>query len=278
MVDPILICTDLDRTLIPNGDSPEPDDARPRFRKLVARPEVTLAYVSGRHKGLVEEAIADYTLPQADFVISDVGTTIYVVNEGRWDIWQEWHDEIAPDWGGLCHADLLDLFSDIGELDLQEAEKQNIFKLSYYVELSVDKGRLLSRMQERLVQQGVRASLVWSIDDPRQVGLLDVLPEGATKLHAIRFLMQKKRFSPARTVFSGDSGNDIPVLASDIRSTLVANASEAVREEALYMAELYGHLPSLYLARGTGPGHNGNYADGILEGIHHFIPDLAESC
>ncbi|MDX2457494.1 MAG: hypothetical protein QNL87_08310 [Gammaproteobacteria bacterium] len=42
------------------------------------------------------------------------------------------------------------------------------------------------RMQALLQDCGVRASLIWSIDDLRQVRLLDVLPAGATKLYLVR--------------------------------------------------------------------------------------------
>ena len=38
----ILICTDLDRTLLPNGKQPESPGARAAFTRLVSRPEVTL--------------------------------------------------------------------------------------------------------------------------------------------------------------------------------------------------------------------------------------------
>ncbi|NNJ94540.1 MAG: haloacid dehalogenase, partial [Halobacteria archaeon] len=79
MSGPLLICTDLDRTLIPNGPQSESPAARERFSELAARPEVTLAYVSGRHRALIERAIVNYRLPLPDFVIGDVGTTIYRV-------------------------------------------------------------------------------------------------------------------------------------------------------------------------------------------------------
>ena len=57
MLERLLICTDLDRTLIPNGTQPESSGARDHFATLVDRPEVTLAYVSGRHRALVKAAI-----------------------------------------------------------------------------------------------------------------------------------------------------------------------------------------------------------------------------
>ena len=84
MTKPILICTDLDRTLLPNGKQPESPGARAGFRRLVSRPEITLAYVSGRHRRLVEDAIREYELPLPDWVIGDVGTTIYQVHATEW--------------------------------------------------------------------------------------------------------------------------------------------------------------------------------------------------
>ena len=44
----LLLCTDLDRTLIPNGPQPESAQAREHFARFAAHPQVTLAYVSGR--------------------------------------------------------------------------------------------------------------------------------------------------------------------------------------------------------------------------------------
>jgi hypothetical protein len=87
----ILLATDLDRTLIPNGAAPESPGARQRFARVASRPEVMLAYVSGRHRALVEEAIAEYHLPLPDLVIGDVGTTIYQLQDGDWREWPDWH-------------------------------------------------------------------------------------------------------------------------------------------------------------------------------------------
>ena len=63
----LLLCTDLDRTLLPNGPQPESPGARMRFARLAARPEVTLVYVTGRHRKLVEKVIGLYRLPLPDF-------------------------------------------------------------------------------------------------------------------------------------------------------------------------------------------------------------------
>ena len=104
---------------------------------------------------------------------------------------------------------------------------------------------------------------------------MDVLPERATKYHAVRFIMLQNGFSDRRTVFAGDSGNDIPALTSGLQAVLVHNAGEAVRTEALNAMQSKGMSERLYTATGKFLGMNGNYAAGVLEGLAHFIPETA---
>lgn len=273
MTAPLLICTDLDRTLIPNGPQSESAAARSHFSTLAARPEVTLAYVTGRHRALIERAIVNYRLPVPDFVIGDVGTTIYRVGPDQ--LWQKqtaWEDEISKDWGGKSHADLKALSVDIPALRPQERTKQNDYKLSYYVPLHIDRNTLSAMINARLKASGVTARLIWSVDEPTGIGLLDILPARASKYHALEALMQLHDFGYADTVFCGDSGNDIEVLISPIPSVLVANGQPQVRELATKLAAQGGHSGQLYIAQGKFHGMNGNYSAGILEGIAHYHP------
>ena len=272
----LLLCTDLDRTLLPNGEQPESPQARRRFSALASHPEITLVFVSGRDRDRVERAITNYRLPQPDFVISDVGTRIYDLRNGDWEQWPHWQEEIAPDWNGRSHQQLSELLGDFNELRLQELSKQSTFKLSYYAPLYVDRQRLNSDINGRLRQIGIDASLVWSVDEPAGIGLLDVLPKRATKLHAVEFLQASLGISQADTLFAGDSGNDLPVLASPLPSVLVANAMPSVVAEALAAAKAAGNAAALYLARGDFLGMNGNYSAGILEGVGYYHPQLVE--
>lgn len=269
----ILICTDLDRTLLPNGSQPESPKARHYFNRLISRSEITLAYVSGRNRELVQEAIREYRLPVPDWVVGDVGTTIYRIEAGSWQPWPQWEQEIAPAWRGLTGMELRPLFTDLPNLRLQEESKQNRFKLSYYLSLPMDIQTLQTEMTHRLRARGIAASLIFSTDENASIGLLDVLPKKATKLHALEFLMQRQGFELARTVFAGDSGNDLPVLISAIPSVLVANASSEVVEQAENLARQQGTLSTLYLAQGNFLGMNGNYSAGILEGVGHYLPE-----
>jgi HAD superfamily hydrolase (TIGR01484 family) len=270
----LLICTDLDRTLLPNGFSPESPDARAWFNKLAALPEITLAYVTGRDRKLVRDAIEKYSIPMPDFVIGDVGSSIYVCRQGDWRHWSDWQTHIAQDWGDYGHSDLAALLDGIPGLQLQEESKQNTYKLSYYAEVHANDKDLLAELQKKLQENNIEAGLIWSVDEPAGRGLLDVLPACATKRHAIEFLMEKQGYGLDNTVFSGDSGNDLPVLISPIHSILVKNASDDVKREVQHMAITAGTESALYLAQGCYKGMNGNFAAGILEGLAHYHPEI----
>lgn len=276
MRDGLLICSDLDRTLIPNGPQAESPGARRRFALLAARPEVTLTYVTGRHRALVEEAMSAYRLPVPDYVISDVGTTIYRVGaEREWERLEHWESKIAADWSGRSHGQLLAMLKDFPILRLQERSKQNRLKLSYYLPLYQDIDSLSVRIRERLEGEGVKARLVWSVDDIADIGLLDVLPASASKQHAIEALSQELGFSLENTVFCGDSGNDMEVLVSPIPAVLVANSRADVVGLARELAAEAGTLDQLYVAAGGYMGMNGNYSGGMLEGIAHYHPRIS---
>lgn len=269
----ILLCCDLDRTLLPNGEQQESPEARPLLRRLGQCPQLALAYVSGRDRSLLLDAIHAYDLPVPDYAIGDVGTTLYRIEHGQWEPWHAWEDQIRPDWADHTGDALAAVLQGLDRLRPQEPEKQNTFKLSYYAPYDSDRDALLAEVEARLQALGVRASLIWSIDEPRGLGLLDVLPASATKYHAIRFLMKQEGFAESRTVFAGDSGNDLPVLTSGLQSVLVRNASPAVREEALAQVRARGLADRLYIARGGFLGMNGHYAAGVLEGLAHFLPE-----
>lgn len=269
----ILLATDLDRTLLPNGPQPESPEARPRFRRFVARPEVVLVYITGRHRALVEQAMADYDLPLPDFVIGDVGTSVYAMEGNEWQLDRFWSQRLADDWRHCRQTDLAGQLEDLLPLRLQEPDRQTPYKLSYYAEATENPEPLLRQVRERLGRSKAHCNIVWSVNETTSTGLLDILPVSASKLHALEFLQRQLKIPLERTVFAGDSGNDIEVLESEVPAVLVANAQESVRAAAVDRAAALGNSGRLYLARGDLPDLNGNYAAGILEGVAHYIPE-----
>jgi HAD superfamily hydrolase (TIGR01484 family) len=271
----ILICTDLDRTLLPNGPQPESPNARPRFRTLAARPEVSIAYVTGRHRELVLEAIDEYDIPIPDFLIGDVGTSIYHVADD-WTPRADWSHHIAASWNGQGPEVLASLLQDIDGLLIQEPAKQGPNKLSYYTPEDWDRDGLLPVIEQRLKDNEIATNLIWSLDENTGTGLLDVLPATASKHSAIEFLMRNEGFTQANTVCSGDSGNDLAMLTGPLQAVLVANATAEVRAEAEALVEAAGTQSLLYQARGDFRGMNGYYSAGILEGVAHYLPETLE--
>lgn len=269
----ILLGCDLDRTIIPNGLQKESPPARPLLRRIARCSHIYLAYVSGRDQKLILDAIEEFYLPEPDYAIGDVGTTLYRIINGNWQLSHDWSAEISQDWKSLDREELTLLLGEIKEIRLQEPEKQSPYKLSYYTDQNVDYQALAINIRARLTQAGVRASIIWSFDEISTNGLMDIIPARASKLHAIQFLMRQDKFPEDRTVFAGDSGNDLDVLTSGLQAILVKNAAGDVRQQALDVLSRKCMTNRLYLPRGNFLGMNGNYAAGVLEGLVHFIPE-----
>jgi HAD superfamily hydrolase (TIGR01484 family) len=269
----LLLCTDLDRTLLPNGHATESAGAREIFAHLVSHQAVKLVYVTGRDPGLVNEAIASWGIPEPDLLIADVGTTIADRAGGRWGKWLQWEDVIARDWAGRSTEDLKELLNGLAGFTLQDASRQAAFKLSYFTPAGTAGADIAQEASRRLKAAGVRANVVWSMDDATGMGLLDVLPVSATKRLAIEFVMERWRYRRGEVVFAGDSGNDQDVLVSPIPAVLVANATAELRTSVQGRARAKRLAKNLYCARGGALGMNGNYAAGILEGVLHFQPE-----
>ncbi|MCP5144137.1 MAG: HAD-IIB family hydrolase [Gammaproteobacteria bacterium] len=275
MATQLLICTDLDRTLIPNGEPPEDPRARALFAAFAARPEVLLVYVSGRDRGLVEQAIEQYSLPIPDHVISDVGTRIHDIDPGgRWTIDLTWQQQIQRDWKTCSRADIAGMLAGLPELVLQPAARQNDHKLSYFVPAQGDNDALSAKVMRMLAPAEIEVRLIFSVDDITGEGLLDILPANASKYHAIIALMEITRNNRDTTVFCGDSGNDMEVLVSPLDAVLVGNASAQVKARARDAAAAAGLSEHLYVAQGGFLGMNANYSAGMLEGIAHYHPAI----
>ncbi len=274
----ILLCSDLDRTLIPNGAAAESPSARPRLSRLASRSDVRMAYVSGRDADRVREAIEAYALPVPDAVIGDVGASIYHVHDSAWQPDRQWQEAIGRAWQGRRHDDITGLLSDLTRrgLTLQPPDAQNEFKISYFADPTLDLDRLQADIAAHLAEAQLPANIICSRDEADNRGLVDILPPGANKLLAIRFLMTAMGIDDAQTVFAGDSGNDLDVLTSGMQAVLVANAADDVRRRATERTARDGGSGRLYLAGGDFLGMNGNYAAGVLEGLAHFFPEAID--
>jgi sucrose-6F-phosphate phosphohydrolase len=274
MNSPWVICTDLDRTLLPNGQQAESNRARELFRELAAHPQTIIVYASGRNHQLVEQALDEWDLPYPDYLIADVGSTIYSREDGSWQKWQSWRERLQQDWKELSPHQILQRLPQLDGLAPQPKHQQGEFKLSFIVEPTSRLEEMTTQLIEAMAKIGIRANCIPSINEHDDHGLIDILPISANKLLAIRFLLNTLKLAPEKLLYAGDSGNDMEVLVSEYKAVLVANATQAVKDQALAQAQQRGQLDQLYLAKGLPPELNGCYAAGIIEGFRHFFPEF----
>ncbi len=269
----LLLCTDMDRTLLPNGDAPLSPTATSLFQQLVAQPEVMLAYVTGRNLSLLEQAVEEFQVPPPDFAITDVGATIYQRQHGRYQPLTAWQEKLEQEWSQEMRDSLPLQLGHFEHLALQPDTQQGRFKLSFQVTPSEHLEPDLTTLKQRLDAAGLEASVIVSVDETLDEGLVDLLPPSANKRSATEFLATKLQLSPDQLFFSGDSGNDLALLISPFPATLVANATEQVRQQALLQAQQTAESETLYLAKGLPELElNGNYCAGIVEGFLHYFP------
>lgn len=262
-----LLATDLDRTLLPNGQWPADEGAIPLFNELTKRHGVSVVYVTGRNLALSERAIQEFGIRHPDILIGDVGTSIRRRVDGKWEVDAGWVEHVraaSPRWEAEAVREKV---HGIDGLTEQEPEHCGQFKQSYYVEHQSN-ARVLAEVRER-VEGRFDEVIVYSYDSQSGDGLLDFLPNSATKQTALEFVTEEFGLEKSDVVFCGDSGNDVFPLTAGFAGVLVRNADEqlvaAVRRSMAENASL-----KVYFAKGDFQGLSGYYTSGVIEGAYHY--------
>ncbi len=258
-----LLASDLDGTLMRTAPSPG-DGGISGFREAVeARPDLLLAYVTGRHRQLALDGIAAYGLPPAHILVCDVGTSVFLRGDEGYTADPEYRRRMIAAFGGIDRDELRQRLESLPGLRLQEAEKQAEFKLSFYTPPGSE-GQDLASGAEALVRDlGGGANVVFSVEPGTGRGLLDVLPAGVAKDVAIRYLHDRFVMDEDRLVYAGDSGNDRAAMLSGFNVIVVNNAPASLKEEIRTEAAQLGLGARIYFA--VAP-----FAQGVLEGARHF--------
>ena len=266
-----VVATDLDRTLIPNGKQ-EYDNSMVFFKKIIKRHKLKLVYITGRDFGLVKKAIKKYSLPTPDYLICDVGASIFLVKNSLEKLerdkgWIEGMKKNTPGWNIEKFKKSL---KNIKGIKLQEDSKQSKYKLSYYFEIGYEK-EILKNVKKRIKEICPDSEIVYSEDYPEKRGLLDILPKIATKKGALDYLVKKMKLKKEEVLFCGDSGNDYSLFISDYNAVVVRNASLDIKKKVKEERKKKGNLDRLYIAKNKKKqGLNGNYVSGIIQGLEYF--------
>lgn len=257
-----LLASDLDGTLIPlERNAQRLREVAELVTALDASPDLSLAYVTGRHLSLAEAGVAEIGLPSPDWFVCDVGTSVYRKTNGSYRPDEGYRRLMRTAFGGLSGDDVRSAIGAIEGLDLQEEEKQGEFKVSYYT-----KGRpeaFVETVQSRLHTAHAQVNLVPSFDPVCERGLLDVLPANIAKDYAVRYLHDHAGVDEQHLVYAGDSGNDRAAMLTGYRVIVVGNADPALKKELGIESVARGITDRIYFAKHP-------YARGVLEGLKHF--------
>ncbi len=262
-----ILATDLDRTLLPNGSWPADPDAIDLFNRLTEQHDVLVVYVTGRNLDLSEKAISEYGIRLPDILIGDVGTSIRKHRNGNWVADTGWDIHVkrtSPRWDAEA---IRHVVAGVDGLTEQEREHCGPFKQSYYVDHD-RKDAVIDAVNER-VKGKYDEVIVYSFDSQTGDGLLDFLPQSATKQTALEYVAEEFNAAKPDVVFCGDSGNDIFPLTAGFSGVLVRNADDQLVAGVRQAIEANPRL-KVYFAKGNFQGLSGYYTSGVIEGAYHY--------
>jgi sucrose-6-phosphatase len=271
---PTVLATDLDGTLIPLQDN------RLNVRDLrildeqLRQAAMQLIFVTGRHLASVSTIMAQAQLPVPDWIIADVGTSIYqrvatvpdrvgAAAVPSYTLCASYAAELQTIIGHFSANRLLQVLAPIDLLRLQEAEKQTPFKLSYYVDRQ-HLSTVEQQIRQCLEDTAAPFSMVTSLDPFSGVGLIDLLPRNVTKAFGIEWWARQQGLERQQILYAGDSGNDAAVFAAGFRSIVVGNAADDVRQAAARAHSQAGWCDLLYTSDLPA-------TSGVLAGLRHFL-------
>lgn len=257
-----VLATDLDGTLIPlEGNEQHRSDLVTLAAELVEG-GVGLIFVTGRHLDSVKAAISQFQLPTPQWVICDVGTSIFQCVGDEFRAVERYQTYQARIVDSMSIDRLRDLLSSVRGLRLQESAKQGRFKLSYYA-AGEELGRIVGTIQQMLRETSAPYSIVHSLDPFNGDGLIDLLPESVSKSHAISWWVRFAGLTDDAVIFAGDSGNDLAALTAGYRAIVVGNADRSLADQVALTHRDAAWTDRLYLARNSA-------TSGVLEGCRWF--------
>ncbi len=261
---PKILATDLDGTLIPLAGNTDNERDLHRLVQELAAAEMQLMFVTGRHFASVQRAMVQYQLPTADWIICDVGTTLYRRQaEGDYQPSKRFAKHLQQIIGDFPVEDVARLLSRIAALRMQESEKQGRFKLSYYCD-SDQLAHCVELIEQVVHEHQLPYSVISSVDPFEFVGLIDLLPRNASKAYALEWWSSSLGLNLHDVVFAGDSGNDSAALGAGYRAIVVGNAAPEVLIAAQQAHAAAGLRNRIYAAQAPA-------TSGVLAGLRHYM-------
>lgn len=259
---PSHLVTDLDGTFLPLPDEPAHLQALQEFRRLRSTAPFGLVFCTGRHFESTAAAMEESGLPCPDWIICDVGTSVYHRTESGFGLFTPYHHHLAERVGAQDRREVEQLLETVEHLSLQCESHQGPFKISYEC-VTPKLDPLVGTVADLLADRELAYEVHGSVDPFLDCGLIDVLPTGVSKAYAVIWLATHADFTPDEVIYAGDSGNDLSALSAGFRAILVSNASPGLD---IKIRERLGDAETdrlLYCASASATA-------GVLEGCRHF--------
>ncbi|MFW6217751.1 MAG: HAD-IIB family hydrolase [Verrucomicrobiota bacterium] len=257
-----MIATDLDGTLIPLPDHPENVEALETIKTHLSGNETPFVFATGRHFESVLEAVDQHALPVPEWIVCDVGSSIYRRRNDAFEPYAPFAEHPAALTEGVDREAVDTLLKSIEGLRPQPDAHQQRFKISYEAGAeAVD--AIVKTIDRAIARETLPYSAMGSVDPFAGIGLIDVLPKNVSKAYALIWLSTHADFLPDEVIYSGDSGNDLAALVCGFRATVVANASQGLAEQVRTSLEARGLGDRLVHTQGAA-------TSGVLEGCRHF--------
>ncbi len=241
----LLFSTDIDGTIY---DGPESTKRFNSYWSGLRRNHdaPVLAYNTGRAVDEVLELVEQGSLLEPDYILGGVGTAIYDV--GRKALIDGWESSLRQNWDFDRAASIVR--ERATGIEMQPEACQNPFKCSWYwIDRSPEE---IDQLAEALAEGGLAAQVVYSSNRD-----LDILPRGANKGNATRWLADWLGLPLQAVAVAGDSGNDASMfLLDDVFRILVSNAEAALRDTV---------QPDQVFRTGQ------PCVDGVIEGLDHWL-------
>ena len=250
-------CTDLDGTIL--GD----EKATKRFKKTWETIEKDrrplLCYTSGRLLDDIQSLITSNILPEPDYIIAAVGTSIYNYNKKK--LIKKFTELLDEDWDlekvNIMAADLP------VEMERQPEHFQNEYKSSWYIN-NASKEQLESIRKHFDDDDTLEVRIVYSSGRH-----LDILPSSANKGNALRWLLRHLKIYFYETIVAGDSGNDSAMFTlRGVRGIITGNAQPELLDKTA-MLDVY-RAPQTEIC-----------ANAVINGLRHYgvildedLPDM----
>lgn len=245
-----VLATDIDNTL--TGDEAALRDLATQLETLRRREQLFLILATGRRLAHVLSGFVEEALPQADSIVTQVGTEIYLppfaVDMAPLAAWQEQLQQ------HFSRSRALTFLQGIEGLEMQPDVYNTALKVSVFLHRAPDPHAAAREIRQRIAASdlGEYYHVVWSSGKH-----LDIIPAQAGKGNAITFLLQHLDLQPEGVVVAGDSGNDLSMFEAYPQGIVVANAQPellALREQG---------SGSHFFAAAPGAG-------GVAQGLRHY--------